>query len=189
PKAGGFKMSSFGRSSQPLLGENGSVDICAKRTYYEKATDGMTYYYPHPSPRQGQDLMSEIACNVWSACLLDDVYRGIDKFISTAPTPPPFEIPRLRFVRVAFASEGKQTTKDYARSGMVFLLEELIDEKEQGPFRKYINNRAAIPTSFQDEENRHRAGFLAFTQHWQFKVTHGLAFVSDYQGSLLLFSC
>ncbi|KAJ6553414.1 hypothetical protein B0H19DRAFT_885864, partial [Mycena capillaripes] len=57
----------------------------------------------------------------------------------------------------------------------------LIDEKEQGPFRKYINNRAAVPTAFKDEANRYVAGFLAFTQHWQFKMTHGLAFVSDYQ--------
>ncbi|KAK7025825.1 hypothetical protein R3P38DRAFT_3355988 [Favolaschia claudopus] len=31
-------------------------------------------------------------------------------------------------------------------------------------------------------KNHNRALFLAFTQHWQFKRTHGLAFVSDYQG-------
>ncbi|KAK6984477.1 hypothetical protein R3P38DRAFT_2490071, partial [Favolaschia claudopus] len=47
----------------------------------------------------------------------------------------------------------------------------------------YINNRTSVPTNFIPRtENHNRALFLAFTQHWQFKRTHGLAFVSDYQG-------
>jgi hypothetical protein len=83
----------------------------------------------------------------------------------------------MRFVRVAFATEGKSSERS------VFLVEEQIEESREGQFRKYINNRAPIPTTFvSDSENGTRASFLAFTQHWQFKRTHGLAFVSDYQG-------
>ncbi|KAJ7911744.1 hypothetical protein B0H13DRAFT_2328010 [Mycena leptocephala] len=62
-------------------------------------------------------------------------------------------------------------------------VEECIDESWKGEFRKYINNNAPTPSSFLfDCENQNRAQFLAFSQHWQFRRTHGLAFVSDYQG-------
>jgi hypothetical protein len=37
-------------------------------------------YIPYPSPRQAQDLMVELKCNVWSASLLEDVYAGIDRY-------------------------------------------------------------------------------------------------------------
>jgi hypothetical protein len=42
-KRGGFKLTSFGRSSKPLLGSAGNLDICAKRTYYEKKVNGITH--------------------------------------------------------------------------------------------------------------------------------------------------
>ncbi|KAJ7807944.1 hypothetical protein B0H13DRAFT_1928707 [Mycena leptocephala] len=180
-KRGGFKLTSFGRSSKPLLGSAGNLDICAKRTYYEKKVNGITHYFPHPSPRQGQDLITEVLCNVWSACLLNEVYAGIDKYISMASTSPPW-IPKMRFVEVAFATDGKQTDMDNGRQRTVLLLEEVINETEEGPFRKFVNNRAPVPTTFKDQRNIDTAAFLAFTQHWQFKMTHGLAFVSDYQG-------
>ncbi|KAJ7303718.1 hypothetical protein DFH08DRAFT_613003, partial [Mycena albidolilacea] len=80
-------------------------------------------------------------------------------------------IPRMRFVGIAFATEGKSSERS------VFLVEEQIEESREGQFRKYINNRAPIPTTFvSDSENGTRASFLTFTQHWQFKRTHGLAF-------------
>jgi hypothetical protein len=137
---------------------------------------------------------------VWSACLLNEVYAGIDKYanlpaifeiysilnryISMAPTSPPW-IPRMRFVEVAFATDGKQTDMDNGRQRTVLLLEEVINETEEGPFRKFVNNRAPVPTTFKDQRNIDTAAFLAFTQHWQFKMTHGLAFVSDYQGPII----
>ncbi|KAJ7904127.1 hypothetical protein B0H13DRAFT_1620798 [Mycena leptocephala] len=170
-KRGGFKMTAFGRSSKPMFA-TGSTEICGKRSYYEQKN-----CIPYPSPRQAQDLMVELKCNVWSASLLEDVYAGIDRFNALSTTNPPVEIPRMRFVRVAFATEGKSSERS------VFLVEEQIEESREGQFRKYINNRAPIPTTFvSGSENGTRASFLAFTQHWQFKCTHGLAFVSDYQG-------
>ncbi|KAJ7853399.1 hypothetical protein B0H13DRAFT_1904126 [Mycena leptocephala] len=177
-KRGGFKMTAFGRSSKPMFA-TGSTEICGKRSYYEQKNveTGTTECIPYPSPRQAQDLMVELKCNVWSASLLEDVYAGIDRFNALSTTNPPVEILRMRFVRVAFATEGKSSERS------VFLVEEQIEESREGQFRKYINNRAPIPTTFvSGSENGTRASFLAFTQHWQFKRTHGLAFVSDYQG-------
>ncbi|KAJ7821586.1 hypothetical protein B0H13DRAFT_2377232 [Mycena leptocephala] len=139
-KRGGFKMTAFGRSSKPMFA-TGSTEICGKRSYYEQKNveTGTTECIPYPSPRQAQDLMVELKCNVWSASLLEDVYAGIDRFNALSTTNPPVEILRMRFVRVAFATEGKSSERS------VFLVEEQIEESREGQFRKYINNRAPIP--------------------------------------------
>jgi hypothetical protein len=103
-------------------------------------------------------------------------------------SPPPTQIPRMRFVRVVFATEGKQAqvmNREKTRPRSLFLVEESIEESREGRFRKYINNQAPVPNTFLfDCEDANRALFLAFTQHWQYKRTHGLAFVSDYQGEM-----
>ncbi|KAJ7901254.1 hypothetical protein B0H13DRAFT_1622135 [Mycena leptocephala] len=90
----------------------------------------------------------------------------------------------MRLVKVAFATERKQITAgEEGRTRSLFLVEECIDKSREGEFRKYINNNAPTPSSFLfDCENQNRAQFLAFSQHWQFRCTHGLAFVYDYQG-------
>ncbi|KAJ7084176.1 hypothetical protein C8R43DRAFT_1174965 [Mycena crocata] len=183
-KRGGFKMSSFGTSSIPLFGKDakdGGRDICAKQSYYSLSTGSQTQYYAHPCPRQAEDLMIELRCNVWASSLLKDVYSCIDELlVNLPPKESPPTIPRLRFVGVAFATGGKQLNAE--SSGALYLIEERITESVEGPFRKYINNRQPIPTEFNEEDNINTAAFLAFTQHWQFKRMHGLAFVSDYQG-------
>ncbi|KAJ7704236.1 hypothetical protein B0H16DRAFT_1637812 [Mycena metata] len=165
-KVGGFKMACFGQSFPPLFADN---SICAKRSFYTtKGSDGVTNYLPHPTQRQSQDLMTEMLCSTWAAALLENVYDNIDRFLA-AHSPGSLQtltIPRMRFVRAAFAAEGKQLLP--ASSRALFLLEERIHEESEGKFRKYINNRAPIPTSFPDGAN--------------YKLTHGLAFVSDYQG-------
>ncbi|KAJ7835606.1 hypothetical protein B0H13DRAFT_2369254 [Mycena leptocephala] len=185
-KRGGFKMAALGRSSTRIFGLHAGTGICAKRTYYEQKDmeSGTVHYLPHPWPRQAQDLAVEVKCNVWAACLLNDVYAEVDRFIPLSQSEPPAKIPRMRFVKVAFATESKQITAgEEGRTRSLFLVEECIDESREGEFRKYINNNAPTPSSFLfDCENQNRAQFLAFSQHWQFRRTHGLAFVSDYQG-------
>lgn len=79
----------------------------------------------------------------------------------------------MRYVRAALAT---------ASDGSTFLVEECIDEAREGPFRKYINNRSPVPVEFPDVANQNRCLFLAFAQHWQYNRTHGLTFVSDFQG-------
>ncbi|KAF8215520.1 hypothetical protein K438DRAFT_2104673 [Mycena galopus ATCC 62051] len=186
-KRGAFKMATFGRSSKPMF-RTMSREICGKRTFYEekdKSNTDIVHYLPCPFGTQTADLAVEIKCNIWAASLLEDVYAGIDHFIANSPAKPPADLPRMRFVRVAFATEGKQANGgDQSRPRSIFLVEENIEESTEGPFRKYINNQAPMPTRgvLFDHKNRNRALFLAFTQHWQYKRTHGLAFVSDYQG-------
>lgn len=64
----------------------------------------------------------------------------------------------------------------------VFLIEEVIREDEQGPFRKYLNNVSPVPLPMSCDEDVERAMFLSFSQHVQYWKTKKQAFVSDYQG-------
>ncbi|KAJ7842228.1 alpha-kinase family-domain-containing protein [Mycena olivaceomarginata] len=89
--------------------------------------------------------------------------------------PPPFAIPQLVFVDAALAMIPGPD-KD------LYLLEQCIAENSEGKFRKYINNRAAIPTLFENKDDKECAEFLAFSQHYQYLKTHKMLFVSDYQG-------
>ena len=82
-----------------------------------------------------------------------------------------------RFVRTPLAIIPGTATK----SPELYLLEEYIGPAE-GPFRKYINNGTPAILHFEDPEDRNRAKFLAFSQHYQYIKTHKTLFVSDYQG-------
>ncbi|KAJ7819134.1 hypothetical protein B0H14DRAFT_3738112 [Mycena olivaceomarginata] len=149
-KRGWFQKASFGRSSVPLF-ETGSTEICAKQTFYEQKDNktGAIHVCPFPNSlesilitcastlrilhRGREDLAMEVKCNIWAACLLDDVYAGIDTFMAEEKTPPPTQIPRMRFVRVAFATEGKQaqvTNGEKTRPCSLFLVEESIEETQ-----------------------------------------------------------
>jgi hypothetical protein len=64
----------------------------------------------------------------------------------------------------------------------VFLLEEVINDAEEGPFIKYIGNGSVRPFDFLEGEERHLGEFLSFCQHIQFLKTKGLAIVGDFQG-------
>ncbi|KAJ7139357.1 hypothetical protein C8R44DRAFT_605639, partial [Mycena epipterygia] len=97
---------------------------------------------------------------------------------------PPPTIPRMRYVQVALASQDVGGAQTSTSPTALFLIEEFIDETQEGDFRKYINNRTPVPVEFPDDDvaNQDRSLFLAFAQHWQYKRTHGLVFVSDFQG-------
>ncbi|KAJ7075214.1 hypothetical protein B0H15DRAFT_757061, partial [Mycena belliarum] len=108
------------------------------------------------------------------------------RFLSKPDSPKfcPF-IPRMRYVQVALATDGTVDGKPGGENSL-FLLEEVINSETEGEFRKYINNKSAVPTDFKDARFISRAEFLAFTQHYQYICTHGLVFVSDYQGGTTL---
>ena len=63
-----------------------------------------------------------------------------------------------------------------------FLLEEVIDENTEGPFRKYLNNVSPEPLVMETKKDEEWAKFLAFSQHVQYWKTKKQVFVSDYQG-------
>ncbi|KZO98645.1 hypothetical protein CALVIDRAFT_465332, partial [Calocera viscosa TUFC12733] len=99
--------------------------------------------------------------------------------------PNNIEIPQVRFVesglfRVTQANPGKDKKK--SRSGLTYLVEELIEAAENDGFLKYLHNASAVPREFAGKKGD-IAAFLSFSQHLQFDKTGGLVYISDYQGA------
>jgi len=181
-KKGGFKLASFGMANHHLFGA--SFDICTKQTFYTAIQESegkvkLTQNIPHDNITQICNLAMEIVCLVWGQVLLDLVYMFVKKCIVSCGNPP-FPIPKMWFVDAALAVEHI-TGEDM---GCAFLLVETIED--QVKFRKYMNNVSAVPLSFNQNEDTKQAKFLVFMQHVQYYKTRKLAFISDYQGKLLL---
>jgi hypothetical protein len=131
-------------------------------------------------------LFREANVLYWAGSLLQFAYNFIDHCISRSTEPPPFNIPRLRFVHAGLAvsyaqppptTSHQKSKANIPRSG--YLVEELIS----GDFLKYIHNMDCKPMLDPDELGYDIAEFLACTQHIQYLKTGGLAFISDYQGA------
>ncbi|KAG1904188.1 uncharacterized protein F5891DRAFT_916344, partial [Suillus fuscotomentosus] len=127
-------------------------------------------------------LFREANVLYWAKALLGLVYNFINRAIAGIPDPPPFNIPRVRFVEVGLAlSYSQGSSKSTIKTGVLhagFLLEEVID----GDFTKFIHNMDPDPLLDPDQDGYDFAQFLAFTQHVQYTKTGGLVFISDYQG-------
>jgi hypothetical protein len=134
-------------------------------------------------------LFREANVLYWAGPLLEFAYNYIDHCIARSTDPPPFTIPRLRFVEAGLALSYSQAPSDSnqkskgcpPRAG--FLLEELIGDDDNRNFIKYIHNMDCNPLLDEDEFGYDIAAFLACTQHIQYVKTGGLAFISDYQGA------
>ena len=176
-------MAYLGIASENLFGQ--STRVCIKQTFYTKSRDiqelgaaesiTLKQNIPHDPTRQAKGLTMEITCLVWARALLDLVYNFVYKRLKDWDAEPPFSIPVMRFVNAALAIEQNG-------EGQVYLLEEVVEEASEGKFRKFMNNNSAMPPLFKDQGDKHRAEFLAFTQHVQYWKTKKNAFVSDYQG-------
>jgi hypothetical protein len=154
-KKGGFKLATFGTTSQDLFGAG--FEICAKQTFYQKTATidctsqgpcEITQNIPHDGVTQVHNLTMEIACLVWAHVLLNLVYKFVDKGI-TLHRMPPFRIPCMCFVEALLAIEHVTSEFDDARA---FLLEEVIGG-DKGHFRKYLNNVSAAPISFTSKDD------------------------------------
>ncbi|KAG1785331.1 uncharacterized protein HD556DRAFT_1250036 [Suillus plorans] len=146
-----------------------------------------------------EKLLNESNVLYWAKSLLNFTYEYIDHCVNAAPSPPSFQIPRVRFVDAGIAlafshhSSNTQATSKQApmadvKAGMfsaVYLLEERVtsDTPDDQTFTKFIHNKDYGPSLDEDEYGYDLAVFLAFTQHIQYAKTEGLAFISDYQGS------
>ena len=122
----------------------------------------------------------------WADSLLRFAYEFINDFIANqAPAEAPFVIPQLQFVKAAVAYSEKPLDNALGASSSTshcaaYLLEELLPTSNL--FIKYIHNADAIPLQEYDEPGYDTAIFLCFIQHVQFILTHGQAYVSDFQG-------
>ena len=64
-----------------------------------------------------------------------------------------------------------------------YLLEEMLPG-EKADFVKFLHNASAASELSPDEPDYHLAEFLMYTQHVQYAITGGLAYVSDFQGNV-----
>ncbi|KAG1830675.1 hypothetical protein F4604DRAFT_1695416 [Suillus subluteus] len=144
-----------------------------------------------------KNVLKESKVMYWAKSLLDYTYNYIDHHISTSSIPPPFDIPRVRFIDAGVAlgyGQHTATTSTGSKPGAkpggtvsaVYLLEEHITFGDNEEFTKFIHNMDCVPSLDADEYGYDLAVFLTFTQHIQYVQTEGLAFISDYQGSLTL---
>lgn len=181
------------------LGSRSQHPVVVKRPFFRPPSTQATAatatlkIVRYSSADELKHVLKESKVMYWAKSLLDYTYDYIDHHIGISPTPPPFEIPRVRFVDAGVAlgygqrnASSKPGDKSNTKAGAVsavFLLEEsiLFDDKEE--FTKFIHNMDCVLSLDEDEYGYDLAVFLAFTQHLQYVQTEGLAFISDYQGT------
>ncbi|KAJ7196326.1 hypothetical protein C8J57DRAFT_1644167 [Mycena rebaudengoi] len=130
-------------------------------------------------------LLDEANLLYWADALMSFTYSFIDKTLAELPGPPPFIIPRLRFVDAAVAvSHEPLSGNNIANISSIrrtYLLEEFIDTKTAGPYVKFVHNGSATPLLDEDDDLYRIAQFLCFTQHVQYQKTDQTVFISDLQ--------
>jgi len=202
--AGGFKTAHPGwltlfsapeATLETELGSHPRQNVAVKRPFYKAYGPGSSNlnmpkgfaYGRYVVADELPKLFREANVLYWAGSLLQFSYDFIDHCIARSTEPPPFHIPRLRFVNAGLALSYAQTVHattekskpSSPRAG--FLIEELIEDSDSG-FVKYIHNMDCNPMLDPDESGYEIAEFLACTQHIQYVKTGGLAFISDYQG-------
>ena len=183
-KRGGFKMAFKGSTDPPLFESGATVSV--KQAYYfdhnsdkTKASSVKVF----EGPAQATRLVMECQCLVYATTLFNETVAWIAKQEEHfGPLPPSLVVPSMRFVKAYYAYEPGAESPLQTRH---FLIEEFIDceESAEGSFTKYINNNSAKPTDMQDMNHIVRGKYLAFTQHVQYYLTDGQAYVTDYQGA------
>jgi hypothetical protein len=192
---GGFKTAHTGWLTlmAPLKAGPGSVardKIVSKRPYHKvfatpTATTGPYKIACYSLVDELSKLFREANVLYWAKSLLKLTYDFIDRCIASSSEPPPFLIPRVRFVEaglaLAYHQGGSKPGSKNGSTCAVFLLEEFIDSDGE-EFVKFIYNMDANPLVDYDDYGYDLAVFFAFTQHVQYVKTGKLAFISDYQG-------
>ncbi|KZT31728.1 hypothetical protein SISSUDRAFT_994767 [Sistotremastrum suecicum HHB10207 ss-3] len=122
---------------------------------------------------------SEALTLLWSTAMLKMATDFVENFLAEHPNAtPPNPIPQLRMVRFA---TFMVTTTSKTRPVERYLLEEVIPESD-GLFTKLVHNGQAIPLCNLPYPRHLQAQWCCTLQHIQWELTHGLAFVTDYQG-------
>lgn len=141
---------------------------------------------------ESRKVLTEGTLLGWADSLLRFAYEFIGNFIANqASAEDQIPIPQLRFVKAAVAYSEKSLdnasgTSSSTSHRAAYLLEELLPGDSS--FIKYIHNADAVPLQDHDEPGYDTAIFLCFIQHVQFILTHGQAYISDFQGRPRTFS-
>jgi hypothetical protein len=131
---------------------------------------------------------------VWANALLEFGYDFIFYYAQTNHAPPGVEdfmsiIPHFRFVDAGVAVVVKpletSTAGRPSTQRATYLLEEMLPGT-QAEFVKYMNNSRATAFLERDDSEYELAEFLMFMQHVQYQITHGMAYISDFQGKKVL---
>ncbi|KAG1880652.1 hypothetical protein C8R48DRAFT_540319, partial [Suillus tomentosus] len=156
--AGGFKTAHPGfltlfSAPETLLGSRPRQKVAVKRPFYKNYPPGSSknpmrfsigrYTISDELPK----LFKEANVLYWARALLTFSYEYIDHCISNSSEPPPFHIPRMRFVEAGLALSHDQVQPGHKsksptrmpRAG--YLVEELIPDD----FLKYIHNMDCNP--------------------------------------------
>jgi hypothetical protein len=126
----------------------------------------------------------------WATALMAFSYAFIDRALAKAAVPPPFTIPRVRYVHagvaVVHASPSTVVESANAANGTmraVYLLEERIYEGDgENEFLKYIHNTDAVSQLSIIHPRWELSQFFCFLQHVQYFKTEAAAYISDFQG-------
>ena len=130
-------------------------------------------------------IFEECKLLVWANSLLKVAYDFVSDFMHSSRVPPPFEIFEFRFVAAGMAiaqkpiDNGPSPTTNRA----VYLLEEVLPGGKSD-FVKYLHNASAASELSHDDPDYQLADFLMFIQHVQYAITGGVAYVSDFQGTI-----
>ena len=198
--AGGFKTA---YSAQLVLTPPASLglgslpchDVIMKRPYHtfgNPTNDSSKVRFNHyVFCEEVEKLFREANVLYWAKLLMQMTCDFIDNAIAVSSNSPCFKIPHLRFVEAGLALaymqvalENKTMSTPSTRMTGAYLLEEWITD-DSGEFMKFIHNVSCAPLLEPNEENYDLAEFLVFTQHVQYVKTKGLAYIADYQGSMV----
>ncbi|KAI6004803.1 hypothetical protein EDD15DRAFT_2359683 [Pisolithus albus] len=200
---GAFKTAQMAQLTLSRLRDSGigsttNHSIVLKRPYIDDhPAESRPPFVRYALKDESNILYREANALYWAKALLQMTYRFIDHTLDAAKLPPPFEIPRLRFVDagllftysevpLATAERAGQLVKPSGIVNVAYLVEEFIPLSSGDEFVKYIHNGDATPCFLLDEKAEGIADFLAFTQHVQYVKTGGQVYISDYQGSGML---
>lgn len=165
--------------------ESAAIPVALKRPYDDTGNSvGPIRRFNYSD--ESRKVITEGTLLGWADSLLRFAYAFINDFIANqTPAEAPFAILQLRFVKGVIAYSEKALNKTPSAASATshraaYLLEELLIRDQ--PFIKYIHNGDAVPLQESNEMGYEIGLFLCFIQHVQFVHTHGLAYISDFQG-------
>ena len=132
-------------------------------------------------------IFEECKLLVWANSLLKVAYDFVSDFMHMHPArdPPPFEIIYFHFVAagIAIAQKPLDNGPSPTTNCVAYLLEEVLPG-EKSDFVKYLHNASAASELALNNPDYQLALFLMFIQHVQYAITGGIAYVSDFQGTV-----